>query len=52
MTPDPICLCCNRRESRIDHPRVGPVHLRGRTREQAKALAARTRALTSWYVPS
>jgi hypothetical protein len=39
---DRICFCCHRRESRIDHVRVGPA---------GKTIAERVRALMSWYRP-
>lgn len=47
MTRDPalwnadrLCFCCNRRESEINHVRVG---------REGKVLANRMRKLMSWY---
>jgi hypothetical protein len=40
VTQDRMCLCCNRRESKIAHVRVG---------REGKVIANRTRALMSWY---
>ena len=37
---DRLCFCCNRRESQIDHVRVG---------REGKVLANRMRQLISWY---
>lgn len=42
MIPDRICYCCHRRESQIDHIRVG---------REGKAMAERMRKLMSWYRP-
>lgn len=42
MLPDRVCFCCNRRESKIDHVRVG---------REGKALAVRMRKLMTWYRP-
>lgn len=39
---DRICFCCHRRESRIDHPRVG---------RAGPVITKRVRVLMSWYVP-
>lgn len=39
-TQDRICFCCNRRESKIDHVRVG---------REGKPLAVKMRSLMSWY---
>lgn len=40
MTPDRVCFCCNRRESKINHVRVG---------RDGKVLAVRVRKLMTWY---
>lgn len=39
---DRVCFCCHRRESRIDHVRVG---------REGKVIAERTVKLMSWYRP-
>ena len=40
-TDDRVCFCCGRRESKIDHVRVG---------REGKPLAERMRKLMSWVV--